>query len=313
MDGNTRILLKVAQLYYHESLTQQEIAENLRLSRPKISRLLQQARDQHIVQIKIVTPPENFTELENKLEKKYGLKEVVVVGVKDLESRNSILHELGVAAARYLNRIVQDGDLIGFTWGGSLSALADSIFSENKSKIQIIQMVGGLGEPNTDIHAIDIAKRVAIAMNANLTLLPAPGIVETIEVRDILLADKSVKQAMGLAPKADIVFVGIGAPEPESLIIQANIMSWDEMKQLIDLGAVGDIGLHFFDINGNPIASEVENRVIGAGLTTFRKIPHMVGVAGGNGKLNAILGAIRGKYINTLITDQITAQKLLEF
>ncbi|MCE1255322.1 MAG: sugar-binding transcriptional regulator, partial [Anaerolineae bacterium] len=263
MDEGTRILLKVARLYYQEGLTQQEIADNLRLSRPKISRLLQQARDQQIVQIKIVAPFENFTDLENKLEKKYNLKEVIVVNVKDSDSRSSVSRELGIAAAKYLDRTVQDGDLIGFTWGSSLSVLADSITPENKNNIRVIQMVGGLGEPNTDIHAIDIAKRVAIVMNANLTLLPAPGIVGSVEVRQILLADRSVKQAMELAPQADIVFVGIGAPEPNSLIVQGNIMSWDEMKHLIDLGAVGDIGLHFFDIQGNQILSEVEDRVIG--------------------------------------------------
>ena len=313
MDEATRILVKVAQLYYQENLTQQEIAENLRLSRPKISRLLQQGRDQHIIQINIITPPGNFTEIENRLEKKYGLKEVIVVNITDPDSRTSTLRELGAAAARYLNRIVQDGDFIGFTWGGSLSALADSIIPDNKNNIRVIQMVGGCGEPNTDINAIDIAKRVAIAMNANLTLLPAPGIVETIEVREILMADKSVKQAMEQALKVEVVFVGIGAPGPDSLIIQGNIMTSEEMEKLIDLGAVGDIGLHFFDINGNCICSDVENRVIGAGLNSFRKFPHAVAVAGGNGKLNAILGAIHGKYINTLITDSVTAEKLLVF
>jgi DNA-binding transcriptional regulator LsrR (DeoR family) len=312
LDENTRILIKVSQLYYRENLTQQMIAENLRLSRPKVSRLLQQAKDQHIVQIIIVEPPENFTELENKLEKKYGLKEVNIVCVKNTGSRDLTLHELGVAAAQYLNRIVQDDDLIGFTWGGSLAALADSIIPENKNNIRVIQMVGGLGEPNTDINAIDIAKRIAVAMNAKLTLLPAPGIVATKEVREILLAEKSVQQAMELAPKAEIVFVGIGVPGPDSLIIQGNIMSWNEMQHLINLGAVGDIGLNYFDINGNPIISEEGNRVIGAGLPTFKKIPHMIGLAGGNGKVNAILGAIRGGYINTLITDQNTARALLE-
>jgi DNA-binding transcriptional regulator LsrR (DeoR family) len=312
VDENARILQKVSRLYYESNLTQQEIANNLRLSRPKVSRLLQQAREQQIVQIKIISLPENYGELENKLEQKYGLKEVVIVHVDDV-SPTSIVNKLGVAAAGYLNRVIQDGDWLGFTWGGSLSVLADSLSPDDKENVRVIQMVGGLGEPNAETHALDIAKRVAIAMKANLTLLPAPGIVSSLEVRQILLADKSVKQAIEMAPKVNIVFVGIGAPEPESLIIQANIMSWDEMKQLVDQGAVGDIGLHYFDINGNPVLSEVENRVIGVGLEAFREIPHAVGVAGGSKKLNAILGAIRGKYINTLITDQTTAQQLLDY
>ena len=311
MDENFRILLKVAQLYYQDNLTQQEIAENLRISRPKVSRLLQQAREQNIVQINIISPSDDFTDIENKLEKKFDLKEVVIANVTEITSQVAIRRELGAAAARYLHRLVQDGDLIGFTWGGSLSALADSIIPENKDNIHTIQMVGGLGEPDADIHVIDIVKRAAIALNATLILIPAPGIVETIEAHKILLADKSIKQALDLAPKADIAFVGIGAPSPDSMIVQGSIMTQAEMKQLIDLGAVGDIGLRFFDIHGNPVLSDVENRVIGASLATFRKIPHTVGVAGGVEKLDAIQGAIRGKYINTLITDQNTAQLLL--
>lgn len=311
MDENFRILLKIAQLYYQDNLTQQEIAENLRISRPKVSRLLQQAREQNIVQINIFSPSEDYTELENKLEKKYGLREVMITHVEDFSSRAAIMRELGTAGAKFLHRMLQDGDLIGFTWGGSLSALANSIIPENKNNIHTIQMVGGLGELDADVHVIDIVKRAAIALNATLILLPAPGIVETIEAHKILMADKSIKQTLELAPKADIVFVGIGAPGPDSMMVSGNIMSQAEMKQVIDLGAVGDIALRFFDIHGNPISSDVENRVIGANLSTFRKIPHTVGVAGGSEKTNAILGAIRGKYINTLITDQYTAQLLL--
>ena len=311
MEENFRILLKVSQMYYQDNLTQQEIAENLRISRPKVSRVLQQAREQNVVQINIISSSDDFTELENKLEKKFNLKEVVIACVEDGNSQEAIRHELGLAAAKYLHRILEDNDMIGFTWGGTLSTLADSIIQENKVNIQTIQMVGGLGEPDTNIHVIDIVKRAAIALDATLILLPAPGIVGSIEAHEILLADKSIKQALDLAPKVDIAFVGIGAPGPQSMIVQGNIMTQDEMEKLIDLGAVGDIGLRFFDIQGNPILSDVDNRVIGANLNIFRKISHSVGVAGGSEKLAAILGAIRGKYINTLITDQHTAQQLL--
>jgi len=311
MDENFRILLKVAQLYYKENLTQQEIAKNLRISRPKVSRLLQQAREQHIVQINIFPPAEDFTELENELEKKFGLREVIVTRVDNIDQRASVLLELGTAASKYLHRIIQDEDLIGFTWGETLSTMANLVNQENKMNISILQMVGGLGDPDKDIHVVDIVRRVAVSMNAKMILLPAPGIVETDEAHKILLADKSIKQALDLAPKVDIAFAGIGVPGLSSMIVTGNIMSKDEMQRLIDLGAVGDIGLRFFDIEGNPILFDVENRVIGASLATFRKIPHSVGVAGGHDKLNAILGAIRGKYINTLITDHFTAQQLL--
>lgn len=311
MDEYTRILLKVAKLYYQDNFTQQEIGEKLCLSRPKVSRMLQQAREQNIVQIRIFPPSEDFTELEINLERKFGLKEVVVACVDDYDSETSVMRELGIAAAKFLHRIVQDNVLIGFTWGGFLSAMSDAIIPENKNNLRIIQMVGGLGEPDTDIHAIDIVKRAAITLNAKLILLPAPGIVETGEVHRILLSEKTIKYALDLLPEADIAFVGIEAPGLNSMVVQGNVIDPDEMEQLIKSGAVGDIGLRFFDIQGNPIECELADRVIGASLPDLRKIPQTVGVAGGREKLDAILGAVRGNYINTLVTDQRTARQLL--
>jgi DNA-binding transcriptional regulator LsrR (DeoR family) len=311
LDENLRIMLKVSQLYYQDNLTQQEIAENLRISRPKVSRLLQQAREQNIVQICINAPTDDYTELETKLEKKYGLKEVFVTYVHNTNSTEEIMRELGRAAAKHLHRLIQDGDLIGFTWGGTLSAMVDSIMPESKENIQTLQLVGGLGDPAAGINVVDIVRRAAITLNATLVLLPAPGIVETVEAHKILMSDRSIKLALDMAPKADIAYAGIGAPSLDSIIVTGNIMSQEEMQHVIDQGAVGDIGLRFFDIQGNPILSDVQNRVIGANLATFHKIPCTVGIAGGQEKLNAILGAIRGKYINTLITDNNTAQLLL--
>ena len=128
----------------------------------------------------------------------------------------------------------------------------------------------------------------------------------------LLRSDRYIAQSLEMVSKATIAFVGIGAPCADSVLMQdESIIRWDEMDHLISLGAVGDIGLHFFDVEGNPIPSEVDERVIGVGLDVIRSLPRVVGISGGSSKFKAILGALHGKFIHSLITDVDTAQALL--
>lgn len=310
--GDTRLLVKVARLYYEQNLTQQEIAVLLRLSRPKVSRLLQQARDEHIVQISIIAPSGVFADLERELEQRYGLKEAIVVETSPDERAAGIARTLGSAAAEYLTRTVQDGDTIAVSWGVTVASTVDALPATPRHGVRVVQLIGGLGEPSAEVHATGLASRVAQAFGASLTLLPAPGIVGSAQVRQILLGDPHINQAITQAAAANIVLVGIGAPTPEAVLLRdGDIISWDEVRGLTDRGAVGDIALRFFTAQGEPVSSEIDERVIGLDLATLRSRPHVVGVAGGPAKLAPILGAVRGKLINVLVTDQHTAERLL--
>lgn len=308
----TRLLVKVARLYYEQNLTQQEIAGMLRISRPKVSRLLQQARDERIVQIVVVAPQGVFADLERSLEQRFGLKEAVVAEISPGASPAITARELGAAAAEYLCRVVQDGDVLGLAWGVTLAATVDALPTETKRNVRVAQIIGGLGEPSAEVHATGLARRVAQAFGATLSLLPAPGVVGNAEVRKILLSDPHISHALQQAAQASLLLVGIGAPTPDAVLLRdGDILSWEEVRGLTDRGAVGDIALRFFDINGEPIRSEIDERVIGLDLDTLRSRPHVIGVAGGPAKFAPILGAVRGKLINVLVTDHLTAEQLL--
>lgn len=311
--GDTlRLMVKTAKLYYENGQNQQSIARQLHLSRPKVSRLLQQARDQGIVQIAIVPPPGVFADLEREIELRFGLKEVVIVETSDYGSHTVVAREIGAAAAEYFGRVVQDGDVVGLSWGTTLAAMVDALAPQRTQNVRVVQILGGLGEPSSEVHATDLARRVAQALGASLRLLPAPGIVDSPQAREILQADRHIRQALDLAARADLVLVGIGAPTPEAVLLRdGSIITWDEVRSLMGQGAVGDIALRFFDIRGNPVISEIDDRVIGVDLMTLRALPRVVGVAGGRDKFSVILGAVRGRFINVLVTDHITAQKLL--
>ncbi|MBN2548664.1 MAG: sugar-binding transcriptional regulator [Anaerolineales bacterium] len=313
MNENRRVVLKVAQLYYENQMTQDDIAQKLRLSRPKVSRLLQEARDTGLVKISVAALPGSHTDLEREIEQRYNLLDVVVVEVSHPESYEGAARELGVAAADYFRRIVQDGDIIGLSWGLTLAYMVDNLVPEKKKNVTVTQLVGGLGEPDAETHATDLVRRLAMMLEASLNLIPAPGIVKTVELAQLLRAEPYVAQVLEYVRQINLAFVGIGALKRGSLLMRdERIITWDEVQPIMERGAVGDIGLHFYDVQGNVLHSEIEQRMIGATVEDYRQISRVVGVAGGRDKFYAILGGVRGRLINTLITDVDTGRRLLE-
>jgi len=313
MNPKQHLLIKVAQLYYEGGFTQEAISQKLRLSRPTVSRMLQEAIDLGIVKISILPEPGGFSVLEREIENKYGLLEAIVVDVGNPDSREEVSRELGMAAANHFSRLVQDGDMLGLTWGVTLSVMVENLQPEKKRNVQVVQLVGGLGEPASDTHATDLVMRTSQALGASLRLLPAPGIVRTVEAARLLRSEPYIAQALELARRVDIAFAGIGAPTHGSLLMRdQHIITWDEVNPLMATGAVGEIGLQFYDRKGKLIHSDLDERVIGISLETLRTLKRVVGIAGGSEKFNAILGALRGHFINILITDAATARRLIE-
>jgi len=308
-----RLLTKVSKLYYEENLTQDEIVARLHLSRSKVSRLLQQARDVGIIKITVLSPPGLYPDLESELETRYHLQEAIVIEAREPESQQVVARELGAAAAHYLLRTLEDHDVIGISWGTTLSHMVAALQPRRVPDAHVVQIIGGLGKPEAEVHATDLCRRLAQLLQCKLTLLPAPGIVDHEQVKSAILSDSHVHRAFELFSQITVAYVGIGAPTPDSVLIRdGTILTWQEVNDLISKGAVGDIALRFFDEDGQPIASEVDQRVIGISLEQLRHVQRVVGVAGGPQKVAVLRGALRGRLINVLITDHVTAVRLLE-
>ncbi|MEI7849984.1 MAG: sugar-binding transcriptional regulator [Chloroflexota bacterium] len=311
MNEKQRLMIKIAKLYYESGLTQDMIAQRLRLSRPRVSRLMQEAIETGIVKISITQLPGSYAELERQLETRFNLLEAVIVDVPEPVTSENVSKTLGMAASEYFNRVVMENDIIGFTWGTTLATMVENLIPDKKPHCTVLQLVGGLGEAET--HATGLVSRTAMAIGANVLLMPAPGVVNSVESANLLRSDRSISQALEKLTQANIAFVGIGIPTRDSLLMRdESIISWREMEGLIEQGAVGDISLRYYDSNGQLIQSELNERVIGISLDDLRNINRIVGVAGGEEKFFAILGAIRGRLINSLVTDTKTAQKLME-
>ena len=177
----------------------------------------------------------------------------------------------------------------------------------------VVQILGGIGNPGAELHATQLTRRLANLLGGVATLLPAPGAVGSADARRVMLKDRYVQEATALFKSVTVALVGIGAVTPSKMLAASgNVFSPKELKSLSDRGAVGDICLRFFDANGAPVATPLNDRVITIELADLKRVDRVVGIAGGRRKLAAIRGALRGRRINVLITDRSTAERLVK-
>lgn len=307
-----RLLYRVAQAYYDEDLTQQQIARRFGLSRPKVSRLLQRARESGVVNIVLVPPSRDMSSLERGLERRYDLDEAVVVAATAPRDAAAVARELGPAAAECLTRSIRGHEVVGITWGSSILAMVDALPARSWPDVTIVQIMGGLGPVDSREHSADLTRRVARRFGARLELLPAPGLVSSVPAAEALRADPQIAATLRLAARADVAIVGLGVPSPDSVVMRyGTILSPEEVAAAQEAGAVGDIALRFIDAEGRPVPLPFNDRIIGLALEQIRAIPRTIGVAGGETKFDVIRASLRARLLDVLVTDHVTAGRLL--
>jgi DNA-binding transcriptional regulator LsrR (DeoR family) len=309
-----RLMTKVARLYYERAMRQGEIAAQMGISQASISRLLNSAKEAGIVRITVNIPNGVNSEIEEQVAQKFGLKDIIVVDCEDDQDEILLQREIGAAAAYYVETIIHNNDVVGISsWSGTLLALVDAMHQvPGRTGIQVVQILGGIGNPSAEVHANRLTGRFASLVNGTAHFLPAPGILGSEAALKVLLADQYVREATRLFDRVTIALVGIGDIEPSKLLtLSGNVFSLEEQEELRGKGAVGDILLRFFDENGQPVKGPLSNRVVSMSLEQLTRANRAIAVAGGPRKFKAILGALRGKWINVLVTDRRTAERLL--
>jgi DNA-binding transcriptional regulator LsrR (DeoR family) len=308
-----RLMTKVARMYYEENMRQSDIASQLGLSQATISRLFNRAREEGVVRITVTNPKGVYVELEKELMGRYGLRDVIVVDCHNGDDEELIQRDLGAAASYYVESSINSGEIIALSsWSSTLLALVDAMHTiPRKKKVKVVQILGGVGNPSAEIHATRLTGRFADLVQGDAIYLPAPGIVGSKATRNAFLEDTFVQQAMSLYDDVTMALVGIGSVSPSTLLAQSgNAFSEEELNTLREKKAVGDILLHFYDSNGIPVKSPLDDRVISMKLEQLKNVNRAIGIAGGSRKFSAIRGALRGKLINILVTDSCTAKKL---
>ncbi len=309
------LVVRVARMYYEWGMKQSVIAKQLGISQPTVSRLLQQAKQERIIRISVNIPPGICTEIEEELIKRYHLRDAIVVDCSGETDERFIQRQIGAAAAYYLETVLRPNEVIGISsWSATLLALVDALHPvPRRGDVRVIQILGGVGSPSAEVHANRLTTRLADLLGGTAIFLPAPGIVGSPAALEAITADPYVRMAMEQFDHVTTALVGIGALEPSKLLADSgNCFSIEELEELRDKGAVGDVLLRFFDVNGVPVQSPLNQRVISMQLDQLRRVDRSIGVAGGKRKFEAILGAIRGRWVNVLVTDLSTARRLLE-
>ncbi len=313
MKSNISLITEICRMYYLDNLNQNQISSELRISKSTVSRLLQDGRKKRIINFYIKNSEDRLNDLEDRIKKNFSLKEAIVVSDESVVSIESLKKKVAMAAALSLQRRIREGDIIAVSWGTTLSEVANSLGSSIIPNIKIIPLVGGIDITGKDIQSNDIARRISKAFGGEYYLLNAPVFVSNSETKRALEKEKSIQTVIDKAKSAYMAIVGIGTPKESSTMIKRGYLSVEELTELSSMGVVGDICTDFYDIQGNILKTSFHDKMIGLGIEELKRhIPFLMGVACGDDKKEAILGALRGKHVNAIVTNKKVAEYVLD-
>ncbi|HEY8475761.1 MAG TPA: sugar-binding transcriptional regulator [Chloroflexota bacterium] len=305
------LLAEVASLYYEAGLDQAAIAERIGVSRSNISRMLSEARRKGLVEIRIVRPLPTDDALAREAVERFGLRDALVLDARKVRE-SDVLPRVGALAARYVETLLAHGDVLAISWGTALRSVAEAFAPQRKLAVEVVQMIGGAGSRYPDIDGAELARRFAERLGGRYRYLHAPLLVDSPATCQALLQEPSIRDVLDRAAQAKVAVVGIGSVEPSiSAPLRAGYTTTEELAALQRLGVVGDVCGRHFDIHGRLPDIELNRRVIGLDGQALRRIPYVVGVAAGRLKGRAILGSLRSRLVNVLITDSDTLGEVL--
>ncbi|MGV0745165.1 sugar-binding transcriptional regulator [Mycolicibacterium sp. XJ870] len=297
-----RLALRAATLYYLDGHTQAEIASRLGVSRPTAGRLVAKAKANGLVRIEVVVPPDIQDDLhadeERELERRFGLTEAVVAT------------NAGRAGAALLMRRVGPGDVVGFTWGPEQVGVATALVPGVASCRAVVQLDGAMSTAAYQTGAEQILTRCADTLRAETFRLPAPLYADPATVVS-MREDSVISRTLDAGRRADVMVFGVGAVSTSTTLFEGSFLDIRMLDELVAMGAVGEIGGRFFNAHGEPVHNELQQRAMSVPLEDIRTCEKTILVSGGEGKYQAILGALRGKLAQLLVCDIDCARWLL--
>lgn len=312
-DPNQRHLMtRVASMYYEEEMTQQEIADLMGVSRIRIVRLLQGAREQGIVTISIKSEFKENVDIARRLKNALGLREVIVVSAP--YKPENLSDTLGKAAGEYAVGKLKPNRVIGIAAGRTMKAVVDNLPERKIKGLVVCNIVGGLSAFG-DQGAQELAFRMAARLGGVSHILNVPFRVDTLHIKETLLMDSRIKAAVDVAKQADMILLSVGSLEGQTLnevYSDEEVYPPDLCQQLKEKQAVGEMIGRFFDIEGRRVLPELSEHLLGLDIDHFKENRLVVVVAGGEEKILPIIGAANGGYFNSLVTDDETAKAILD-
>lgn len=301
------IVVRAAWLYYKDGLTQAEIADRLFVSRATVGRLLDAARAEGIVRFEISTDHLSAFQLSRDLRDRHGLTDAVVVPRITDGGRGARINErIASAAADYLKRFLRPGAVIGVGWGDTVMRVLFALSRDSLQGVTVASVAGGI-----DAYTRELMSRNTNGVNEHLRIIPAPLVTSSPKIAAALREDASVTSVLELAASAVATLTGIGSSHPGASSVRSGLATEEQLQSYRDMGVVGDMLGEWFDRHGGIVYKAASDRRIGMSIEQLKGMPNVVGVAGGVEKVEAIAGAIRGGYLDVLVTDEDVAEALV--
>lgn len=302
------LLAEVARLYYEQDMTQEAIAKRLYISRSGISRLIKQAREKGVVEITIHYPYDRMRTLEYEFFNRFHIDEIRIVDTGDRPSPADFT-AVAKLAASYINSLLNENSILGVTWGKSITgAIHELRPTRYLPKMHVTQMTGSIDSGNPITDGPDLVRFIAETYGCKYHYLMVPFSVENELVRDSLVKRPSVIETLTMAESATVLCTGIVSNKH-----WGKYMKEEELQELNAAGAIGYVAGYYFDIQGNIIdLPNFYNRIICASKNIFTKVKYRIAVIADIGKALAVLGALRGGLINSLITSSKVAAQIIE-
>lgn len=302
------LIYKVTWFYYADNMTQKQIAEHLGISRMKVVKLLNQAKNDGIIKFKMNSDAKALINLERKLMEKFNLEDVFIVP----STPSNVNDNIAKGAAQYIEEKVEANAFINIGYGDTVFRTINHLINSLEKPISLVTLSGGVSNYTSAIVS-GTRKRALTSITPNIHILPAPLLASSEEVANIFLKEKSIKNIMNMSELSSMSIVGIGSVSNNATIFKYNIANDNDLTLLEMQGAVGDILSQFYDKDGKIVKSDLHKKLISIKLDNLKTSQKTIGVAGGKEKVQAIYSALIGEYLNVLITDEDTANSLISF
>jgi DNA-binding transcriptional regulator LsrR (DeoR family) len=309
-DAEESLAVRAAWLHYAGGLTQSEVARRLGLPSVKTHRLIARAVADGVVKVSIDGDIVECVELENRLAERFGLQYCEVI--PSVDEDESLFRTLGNAGANFLKREIERGDhaIIGLGHGRTLATAVQMLPRVSARDLRFVSLLGGLTR-NYAANPFDVMHRIAEKTGMQAYVMPVPFFANTADDREVLLAQRGVKEVLDLANRATLKLVGLGTVDTHAQLVQSGMIEAKEIEDVAASGAVGEMLGYFFDADGRTLETTLTSRTLSAALPRS-KTERLVALAGGREKIRALRAVLNSRSLNGLITDEQTAESLLQ-
>jgi DNA-binding transcriptional regulator LsrR (DeoR family) len=305
------LLVKTAELYYYSRISQAEIGRILGVSTPTVSRILQEAMERGIIEVRIRDVLARSTDAEETLKKRFGLLDAVVVETPQETDQNFLRKLLGKKASELLPRFCERGSTVGIGCGITIREMIESLDRSRRfPDLRIVPLMGGWGKEDPERETNRLASSMGNILGCAFSYLLAPAIVSSPGVRDILLKEPQIQLTTKLWSSVDTALFSIG-PELDAPAFSYIPAEYLDIGKAARAGGVGDVLGRIIDGRGKELPLPFNEHLMSIPFSTLRKIPRRVGIGGGPQKCRGVYAALRGKLANILVTDYETSSYIL--